>query len=190
MQTNLLHGPRVRLTAYTKADLPALARWYADSTFFHLYDSGIFQPRSEQFFTDKLESFEKATDAFQFAVRLHDSEAMIGLLELDGIQWANQTGWLSIGFGEQAYQGKGYGYEATQLALKFAFNELNLYRVQLSVFSYNDRAIALYEKIGFQREGIYREYLNRGGERYDIYLYGLLRREWITHQPTPVAEGN
>jgi len=65
-----------------------------------------------------------------------------------------------------------------QLALQFAFNELNLHRLQLTVFSYNDRAIALYEKLGFQREGVYREFLQRDGERHDMYLYGLLLREW------------
>ena len=62
--------------------------------------------------------------------------------------------------------------------MRFAFDELNLHRVQLTVFSYNERAIALYEKLGFQREGVYREHLQRDGRRYDMYLYGLLRHEW------------
>ena len=50
--------------------------------------------------------------------------------------------------------------------------------MQLTVFAYNERAIALYEKLGFVREGVYREFLARDGVRYDMYLYGLLRREW------------
>ncbi len=50
--------------------------------------------------------------------------------------------------------------------------------MQLTVFSYNTRAIALYEKLGFQREGVYREFIQRDGARYDMYLYGLLRCEW------------
>jgi RimJ/RimL family protein N-acetyltransferase len=83
-----------------------------------------------------------------------------------------------MGFGDRQNWGKGYGTEAMRLALNFAFNELNLHRVQLSVFDYNERAIALYEKMGFVREGVYREYLQRDGKRYDMYLYGLLRREW------------
>ncbi len=53
-----------------------------------------------------------------------------------------------------------------------------LRRVQLTVFSYNERAIALYEKLGFRREGAFREFLQRDGKQYDMYLYGLLRREW------------
>jgi len=85
---------------------------------------------------------------------------------------------MSIGLGDSANWGKGYGDEATRLALGFAFNELNLHRVQLTVFAYKPRAIHLYEKLGFQKGGIYREFLQRDGRRFDMYLYGLLRHEW------------
>ena len=78
--------------------------------------------------------------------------------------------------------GRIYGAEALGLALQFAFQELNLHRVQLTVFSYNQRAIALYEKLGFQREGIFREHLERDGTRFDMYLYGILRPEWLAAQ--------
>ena len=85
---------------------------------------------------------------------------------------------MSIGLGDSANWGKGYGNEATRLALGFAFNELNLHRVQLTVFDYKPRAIYLYEKLGFQQEGIYREFLQRDERRFDMYLYGLRRHEW------------
>jgi RimJ/RimL family protein N-acetyltransferase len=65
-----------------------------------------------------------------------------------------------------------------RLLLHFAFGELNLRRVQLTVFSYNAAAIRLYEKLGFRREGAFREFVQRDGQLYDLYLYGLLRREW------------
>jgi len=73
----------------------------------------------------------------------------------------------------------GYGREAMHVGLNFVFNELNLYRVCLTVFSYNESAIALYEALGFTREGVYREHLERDGRRHDMYLYGLLRSEWL-----------
>ena len=69
--------------------------------------------------------------------------------------------------------GRGIGFDQ-------CFDELNLHRVQLTVFDYNKRAIALYEKLGFQHEGTFREFLHRDGRRYDMHLYGLLRREWQT----------
>ncbi len=86
--------------------------------------------------------------------------------------------WLAIGIGERENWGKGIGGEAMTLALDFTFRELNLHRVQLTVFEYNERAIALYERLGFVREGVCREFMQRDGRRYDMYLYGLLRREW------------
>jgi len=88
--------------------------------------------------------------------------------------------WLSIGIGEAEARGKGYGYDAMRLALNFAFNELNLHRIQLTVFSYNAAALALYNKLGFTHEGTYREFLRRDGQRHDMLLYGLLRDEWTT----------
>jgi len=69
------------------------------------------------------------------------------------------------------------------LLLDYAFGELNLHRVQLTVFEYNERAIALYEKLGFRREGVYREFMQREGRRYGMYLYGLLHSEWAPARP-------
>jgi RimJ/RimL family protein N-acetyltransferase len=62
--------------------------------------------------------------------------------------------------------------------ITFAFQELNLHRLQLSVFSYNQKAISLYERLGFKKEGTYREFLERDSKRFDMFLYGLLRHEW------------
>ena len=103
---------------------------------------------------------------------------MIGFVELDGIQWTHQTGYIGIALGDREYWGKGYGREAMKLILKFAFHELNLHRVQLSVFSYNERAISLYRKLGFVQEGVLREYLSRDGQRHDMLYFGLLQQEW------------
>jgi RimJ/RimL family protein N-acetyltransferase len=64
------------------------------------------------------------------------------------------------------------------LVLRFAFHEINLHRLQLTVFAYNERAIASYERLGFVREGVFREFINHDGRRYDMILYGLLRHEW------------
>ena len=134
-------------------------------------------PRTEASLAQWLEDRHKATDAFLFAIRTLDNDALIGYVELDGI-WTHRVSGVSIAIGEAKHWGKGYGYEVMQLVLRFAFDELNLHRVQLTVFCYNERAIALYEKLGFQREGIHREHLQRDGRRYDMYLYGLLRSGW------------
>ncbi|MBI1929852.1 GNAT family N-acetyltransferase [Candidatus Poribacteria bacterium] len=175
---NLLYGTTVRLTSLTPDDLPTLARWYQHADFLRLLDAVPAYPKTEAALARWLEERHKATDAFLFAMRLLDSDELVGYIELDGILWTHQVSGVAIAIGDAANWGKGYGYEAMQLALRFAFDELNLHRVQLTVFSYNARAIALYEKLGFQREGVHREFIHRDGKRYDMYLYGLLRCEW------------
>jgi RimJ/RimL family protein N-acetyltransferase len=175
---NLLRGTTVHLTALTKDDLSTIAGWYHNAEFLRLFDARPAYPRGEADLARWLEEQHKEPNAFLFGIRLLDSDDLIGYVALDGIEWSHQVGWLTIGIGDRANWGRGYGHEAARLALKFAFHELNLHRVQLTVFSYNERAIALYEKLGFQREGAFREFLHRDGQRYDMYLYGLLRQEW------------
>lgn len=176
--SNLLRGTNVRLTALIPNDLPLIAHWYQQSEFLRLFDASPAYPQTEAVLAKWLEERQKATNSFLFAVRLLENDDLLGYVEFDEILWTHQVSGVSIGIGDPTHCGKGYGYEAMQLALTFAFNELNLHRVQLTVFSYNERAIALYEKLGFQREGVYREFLHRDGKRHDMYLYGLLRREW------------
>ncbi|WP_291634364.1 GNAT family protein, partial [Clostridium sp.] len=79
-------------------------------------------------------------------------------------------------------RGRGYAKEALRLTIDFGFEELNLHRIELTVLEYNEPAIKLYERLGFKREGVYREFIHRDGKRYDMYLYGMLRPEWDSMQ--------
>jgi RimJ/RimL family protein N-acetyltransferase len=176
--SKLLSGERVRLTALTPDDLPTIARWYEDADFMRLYDARPARPKSRVELEQWLAEHHKAKNIVVFAVRPQNSDDLIGTVELDGILWVHGVCGFGIAIGDRAHWGKGYGYEASRLALAFAFDELNLHRVTATVFSYNARSIALLEKLGFQREGTYREFLQRDGTRYDMLLYGLLNWEW------------
>ena len=162
---NILRGEKVQLTALEPDDAVYISEWYQDAAFLRAYDSGPAYPKTGKQLTAMIEEEQKRKDGFIFAVRLLDSSRIIGVLQLDGIAWTHGTSFISIGIGEEADRGQGYGREAMELALRFAFDELNLHRVCLTVFSYNERAVALYERIGFRREGIYREHLHRDGQR-------------------------
>lgn len=178
---SLLVGKTVRLTAVEPRDIAAMARWHQDAQFMRLYDAAAARPKTERELHDYIDEQQKSKSAFVFAVRPLDNDEMIGFLELDGIVWSQGVGWVSIGFGDPQQRGHGYGTEVMHLLLDFAFGELNLRRVQLTVFSYNDAALRLYEKLGFTREGVFREFLQRDGQVHDMILYGLLRREWSAH---------
>lgn len=68
------------------------------------------------------------------------------------------------------------------LILRYAFDELNLYRVGLEVMGDNEPAVKLYEKAGFQREALQREAVQRDGQHVDMILMSLLRPEWAGSQ--------
>jgi RimJ/RimL family protein N-acetyltransferase len=174
----LLEGALVRLTALGGADALILSRWQQDSQYLRLLDAQPAFPKNDMQMADWIRDGQRGQDRFLFGIRLVDTGDLIGFIELGEILWTHRASWIAIGIGEREHRGHGCGTEAMSLALDFAFRELNLHRVQLTVFGYNDRAIRLYERLGFQREGVYREFLERDGQRYDMLLYGLLRREW------------
>lgn len=184
---NLFQGPRVRLTAARAGDAAIVARWHEDAWFLRLMDARTARPQSEQQIQAWIDETEKSNHDFLLAVRLVETDELIGWIELNGILWNNGTTMLGIAVGDPARWDQGYGREAMELTLRYAFDELNLHRVGLTVFSYNLRAIALYEKLGFTYEGAQREFLHRGGQRHDMLTYGLLRREWEARATQPQA---
>jgi len=174
----LLRGARVQLTALMEDDLPTIAKWYQDTEFMRLLDARPAHPKSTISLHTWLDEAQKASDGYLFGVRLLENDALIGYIELDSILWTHGAAWFSIAIGAREYWGQGYGTEATRLVLEFAFEELNLHRVQATVFNYNRRSMAMFERLGFRREGVYREFIHRDGERYDMILYGILCREF------------
>ena len=131
-----------------------------------------------QYSPDYVENIRKSHNEYIFAIRPSAAPELIGFAKIKEILWTHQVGTVGIGIGEGTNRGRGYGREAMGLVTRFAFDELNLRRLSLVVFSYNTPAIALYESLGWVREGTYREYLLRDDQTHDMYLYGLLAREW------------
>ena len=174
----LLWGTRVQLLALTPDDLPIIAAWYEDTEFVRLLDATPAYSKSAESLRTWLDDAQKASDGYLFGIWPFEENMLIGFIELDGILWTHGTAWFSIAIGERQCWNRGYGTEAARLALTFAFQELNLHRVQATVFSYNRRSMAMFERLGFRREGAYREFLHRDGQRYDMLLYGILRREF------------
>ncbi|GGN59169.1 hypothetical protein GCM10007971_21970 [Oceanobacillus indicireducens] len=65
------------------------------------------------------------------------------------------------------------------MLLDYAFLELNMHRVSLRVFSHNEKAIHIYNKLGFVKEGVIRESLYRNGIWHDIIVMGVLKKDYL-----------
>jgi RimJ/RimL family protein N-acetyltransferase len=179
LSTPLFQGQLIRLTAMRNDDLSIMTRWYESSEFARLFDYRPAFPRNERRLQGWVNDSDRDRDSnYTFGIRTLYSDDLIGVVELDGIVWSHRVGWLGIAIGDPTHRRRGYGREAIEMTLRFAFTELNLHRVQLTVFSYNMPAIRLYQSLGFTHEGTQREALHRDGAHYDMLMFGLLAREW------------
>jgi RimJ/RimL family protein N-acetyltransferase len=183
MNRDLFRGQLVRLAASNSdTDAEALVRWSRDSQYLRLLDAEIARPislsRAKELTKEFLEPDEPKLDAFAFVIRTLADDHQIGFVDLDGVQWSHGDTFVGIGIGDRSDWNKGYGTDALRIILRYAFMELNMHRVSLTVFAYNPRAIHSYEKAGFTHEGRLREFLNRDGQRYDLLFMGILREEW------------
>jgi RimJ/RimL family protein N-acetyltransferase len=98
-----------------------------------------------------------------------------GYVDLDHL---NQAGEVGIFIGNKNFWNRGYGTEALSLLLDYGFKALNLHNICLKTYSFNERAIKSYEKIGFKIIGKRREAILRGKERHDIIFMDILYNEF------------
>ena len=112
-----------------------------------------------------------------FAIETVDSKEHIGNCALIDIDHKNQKAELWI-YLDKSIQGKGYGADAINGLLGYAFGKLNLNRVYLYVMDYNNNAINFYIKLGFKKEGLFRENMFMDGKLHDTVHMAILRREF------------
>lgn len=128
------------------------------------------------------ENEKKSTgrNAYDFAIELKSESKVIGGVSLDKINKIQGTAGGGIWLNSK-YHGKGYGTEAFSRRLKFAFNELNLRRIDNGYFEGNEASLRMQEKFGYKIEGKKRKAFicMADGEIKDEYLTGLLKEEWI-----------
>lgn len=128
-------------------------------------------PTSMQSLKTYLRSIEQNEKSVMFAICLLENNQHIGNIKLDQLDYYAGTAELGILIGEENQRGKGIGSETCQLVLDYAFQNLNLRKVTLSVFSNNPNAVKTYEKLGFLVEGRLKDHFFMNGNYYDkIYM--------------------
>ena len=132
------------------------------------------QPAVERLFRDR----EMSTIDDSFAIHRAGSKEPVGIIGLMNVSGANASADLSIIVGAAEDRDQGVGSEAIRLLLGYAFGELGLNRVGLSVFEFNQPAVSAYEKIGFAHEGRLRQAIGRDGTFHDAILMSVLASEW------------
>ena len=109
-----------------------------------------------------------------------ETDTPIGRCMLFKVDKVDKKATLGIGIGDKAYWNKGYGQDAMKLLLDYGFNLLNLSNIMLGVYSYNQRAIYCYKKVGFKEIGKRRKSKIIGGKVFDEVFMDILAEEFVS----------
>jgi RimJ/RimL family protein N-acetyltransferase len=182
-RTRKLEGETVELRRHARANYGLYARWYGDPEIWHLTSwapSPLNRSAVEKLFEDR----ELSLVDDSFAIHIKDDDEPVGVISLMNISDANESAELSVIVGHPDDRHQGYGSEAIELLLRYAFEELGLNRVGLSAFDFNAEAISAYEKLGFVVEGRYRQAIKRDSGFHDAILMSIVKDEWRAGAPS------
>lgn len=170
----MIRGERVVLRAIERDDLPRYVTWFNDPAVLEYF--GRYQPMSlsqeEKWYEEMLQD----SSVVNFAVEFEGEHVGGGgFCRIDGRNSSAEVG-LFIGIPDLWDQG--LGRDVLQTLVRFGFEQMNLHRIYLRVFAGNERAVNLYEKIGFRHEGCWRDAEFRHGRYHDLLWMSILREEW------------
>ncbi len=180
-----LHTSRLHLRPFAEADREALFALHSDAHVLRYWDSPPWRERSraDGFLAGCRRLAEEGTGARLAIDRVEDG-AFVG--------WCSLTRWdpdlrsavLTYCLTDSAW-GQGYATEASRALLTWAFDTLDLNRVQTEADTRNAASARVLEKLGFVLEGTLREDCVVEGVVSDSWVFGLLRREWEVGRETP-----
>ncbi|OUM97954.1 MAG: hypothetical protein BAA04_13795 [Firmicutes bacterium ZCTH02-B6] len=181
----VIHGENIVLRPIREEDYPLLVKWGRDPELARLLEGDYPQSLVECLAWHQRVASDRHRQLWGIEL---DGVGLIGDVELDHIAWRSGDAELRIRIGERQHWDQGYGTEAVTLLLAHAFGPMNLQRVYLRVFSFNERAIRCYRKAGFRREGVL---VRRAadGERRQVFLMRILREEFLRIPRREAAAG-
>ncbi len=172
----MYQGTKVRLRPLEKKHLPKCVVWLNDPEVTETlsFSEPISMEGEQRWYENLLRDKSSKIYAIETVKGEH-----IGNVGLSDIDLHNRKAELGIFIGEKNLWGKGYGTEAVLLALKLAFEGLNLNKVYLRTFKGNERAKKCYEKAGFIKEGVLRQDNFKNGKYIDSLVYSVLAEEYF-----------
>ncbi|RDE17759.1 MAG: hypothetical protein C4K49_01290 [Candidatus Thorarchaeota archaeon] len=172
----LLVGELVRLVVLEQKHLDDILRGWNNPELRRFLGGMIPMGREEE--TEWLRSAiegMKARREFDYVIERSSDGAFLGGASLHGINWISGSCTLGIAIHSPENWGKGYGSEAMRLLVDYAWNSLNLRRIELTVHAFNKRAIRTYQKVGFKEFGVAHKRIYIEGQYYDTIFMELFR---------------
>lgn len=176
MQNPFIVGDKIYLRPLEMEDIDSFVLWLNDEEVrqYLSMTSPLNKIREKEW----VENLYKDDRNTVLGIVVKENDQLIGNIGMHRISIPHRQAGMGIFIGDKTCWSKGYGTEALKLIVGYGFDQLNLHRLHLTVFSFNARAIRTYEKVGFKREGVFREHLYRNGKYHDVYYMAILENEW------------
>jgi ribosomal-protein-alanine N-acetyltransferase len=173
-----LRTARLLLRPFTEADTDAIFAVMSNPRVMRYWDSPPWKERAQaERFIERSRRMEQDGEGARLAIERTADGAFLG--QCGFFRWnpTFRSGAIGYCLDESAW-GQGYGTEAIGAMLQWAFDTLDLGRVQAELDTRNPASARVLEKLGFVHEGTLREDCIVDGEVSDSRVYGLLRRQW------------
>lgn len=187
----MYYGEMICLRALEQSDLDEIYRSQNDWDLRRLH--GVPLPKSMRFVAEWLEKAIMATPwtdgVLTLAITDKSNDTFLGIIRLFDIKSPHYRAALGISIYDVENQSKGYGSDAIKVMLWVGFHVLGLHSIYLDTMEDNERAIRIFEKIGFKRVGILRETEFIEGEYRGLLVMDILRDEFMRDYPPSETMG-
>ncbi|MBB3114381.1 RimJ/RimL family protein N-acetyltransferase [Paenibacillus phyllosphaerae] len=183
-----LYGNRIMLREYQTEDYACMREWVNEPEIVDCLSDVFLYPQTAhdtRKFLDAVIERENE-DHRGFVIADLETSVYMGQIDLFSFDWRSRVAEMGMVIGNPALHGLGFGSEAIRLLQQFAFNQLNLNRLELKVHADNAKAIRCYINCGFQEEGRLRDRHFANGKYNDLILMSILKREYDAREGSSV----
>lgn len=174
-----IQGRVLTLRAIEEGDLDLLQKWANDP----VTQDGIGElhfPSSMDFHRNWFQNLKNDKLNQRLVLEIPSGD-IIGISSIMNIDWRNRHAWHGLVIGDSSHRGKGYGIDAVMATMRYAFEEMNLERLDGSMLEYNTHSLATYcsEKLGWKEEGRRRNYYFRKNRFWDQVVVGVTKNDYM-----------
>ncbi len=173
MRDVFLEGEKIILTPMEADDAEFMRQMENDPEV--RYALFLYKPLTRESAEKKVREMIASPESVMFMILDKENRQIIGQTGLVRIDFVSRAAVFYIAIHHKASRSKGFGTEATRLMVDYAFQTLNLNRIQLHVNSENVPAVHIYKKLGFDIEGTLRQAMYHGGKYCDFYVMGNVK---------------
>lgn len=173
---SMIRGKHIQFRAIEEEDVQSYYSWINDEETNQW--RGLYHPTNLEEARDWISKQRKAeSDRLSLAIQTIQGD-LIGFVGLQGISPRSRRAEIWIYIGSKTHWGQGFGEDTIRTLCRYAFHEMNLYRIWLECNPEFKSVVRCYEKVGFVQEGIHRRAYYRSGKFRDTCTMGLLRDDF------------